>query len=255
LVDYPLNRKHRLIIGRAFRSVTRVDMAIDCAIEGQMGRVVVDDADEPTAFRLEVGPFCYYAGDPTGPGAHALLDTLAPYTLLMPSAPGWVEAALRRHGDRMLAATRYSFSFERVTASHLDRLARGSSWYAGVEPIDLPLAEQCRAEDHFVDLSEFDSAEDFIRRGIAFCLKQDDVVVGAAFSSLICSRGIEVSVYTDESMRRRGIATAVSCRLLQSCLERGIEANWDAANPESCKLAETLGYLPRGVYQAYYLAT
>jgi hypothetical protein len=36
-------------------------------------------------------------------------------------------------------------------------------------------------------------------------------------------------------------------------MRNNAEAHWDAANPQSCKLAEKLGYIQTGEYQAYYL--
>jgi len=41
--------------------------------------------------------------------------------------------------------------------------------------------------------------------------------------------------------------------LLKWCIENKAEADWDAANPVSCKLAEKSGYIQTGEYQAYYL--
>jgi len=108
-------------------------------------------------------------------------------------------------------------------------------------------------QDHFVDLSDFDSPEDFVQRGIGFYLEKNGTVVGAAYSSLVCSKGIEVSLFVLEDYRRQGIVTILASRLLKWCIANNADANWDAANPESCKLAEKLGYIQRGEYQAHYL--
>lgn len=62
-----------------------------------------------------------------------------------------------------------------------------------------------------------------------------------------------MSLYVQDKYRRQGMATALAARLLCWCLERGLEAHWDAANPESCALALKLGYQPLGSYLAYYL--
>jgi hypothetical protein len=48
------------------------------------------------------------------------------------------------------------------------------------------------------------------------------------------------------------VATALSAALLLECVRRGLRPNWDAANPESCALAEKLGYTPAGSYDSYY---
>jgi len=59
-----------------------------------------------------------------------------------------------------------------------------------------------------------------------------------------------VSVVVRPDHRQRGMATTLSALLLRDCLARNIDANWDAANPESCRLALKLGYQPLGSYTA-----
>lgn len=76
--------------------------------------------------------------------------------------------------------------------------------------------------------------------------------MGVAYSSLVCSQGIEVSIYVEEAYRRQGVATALGSRLLLECLTYNLRPNWDAANPESVKLAKKLGYLYLESYDAYY---
>jgi len=74
-----------------------------------------------------------------------------------------------------------------------------------------------------------------------------------AWSSLVCSRGIEVSVSVAPEHRMRGMATVLSAYLVMWCLENGVQPHWDAANPESCRLAEKLGYTRAGTYRAHLL--
>lgn len=255
IVAYPLDKANRIRLARAFKHVLRVDMSIDCAIEAQMGRAFVDDPMDPTVFKIQVGPFFYLAGDVGGAGAQAMLETFDPYSLFMPSAPGWLEAAKAAYGERLVGFRRYSFMSERLSIPHLDRLCQAAALRDEVKLMDLPFAMRYWGEDHFVDLSAFDSAEDFVQRGIGFYVERRGAGAGAAYSSLVCSRGIEVSLFVVEDYRQQGIGTLLAARLVKWCLENNADANWDAANRESCRLAETLGYVRSGTYQAYYLAT
>lgn len=251
---YPLTKANRLLLARAYRAVPRVDLSIPCVVEGQMGSAFADDVQAPTAYKIETGPFAYFAGDATGPGGRALLGTLAPYTLLMPSAPGWLEGARQLYGERLLASKRYSFSPDRLAADYLDRLSEGLARRADVRRIELPLASDLWGREGFVDLSAYDSAEDFIARGVGFCVEKRGRLAGAAYASLVCSEGIEISLFVDEDYRRQGIGTLLACALLQWCLSNAVGPHWDAANPASCRLAEKLGYVRSGDYLAHYLA-
>ena len=254
LVNYSLTRAHRLVLARAFRHHRRVDLTINCVVEGQMGRAFVDDVNQPAVFEIQTGPFCYFAGDPRHPAAQARLKALSPDCLLMPSSPGWAEAAQALYGDRLEAFPRVSFSAGKLAAPRLDDLLARSPYAAKLERIDLALAAAVRQDPgHFIDLTSFDSADDFAERGLGYCVRAGGQVAGAAYSSLVCSQGIEVSVYVEPAYRRRGMATALASRLALDCLALGLEPHWDAANIESGDLAEKLGYVRSGTYLAYYL--
>lgn len=248
-----LNKANRILVACAFTHVLRVDMSIDCVIEGQMGQVLVDSAQSPSVFKLEVGSFRYFAGEATSAEGHKLLDSLQPYTWCMPSTPGWAEAAQDKYQDRLIAIDRFRFSSEPLAIENVHHLIAQSDLSHEVKPIEVDFAQQLWEQDHFVDLSDFDSPEDFVKRGIGYYMERDGEVIGAAYASLVCSRGIEVSIFVQEAFRRRGIATLLASHLLRWCLERHVHPNWDAANPMSCGLAEKLGYRPLGRYPAYYL--
>jgi len=247
--EWELTRANRLHLARAFRHNKRVDYAIDCIVEGQMGRALVDDPRRPTAYCVAVGPFRYFAGDAATPGGQTMIRELPPWTLLMPSPPEWIAAAQAAFGDRLVGFPRYSFSAEALSEAHLTHLLDNSPHRERVVPVD---AELLARPGSPVEIEDFDSPADFLARGIAYTLLEDGQPAGAAYSSLVCSRGIEVSIFVDEPYRRRGVATALAARLLLACLRRGLRPNWDAANPESCQLALKLGYAATGTYDAYY---
>jgi GNAT superfamily N-acetyltransferase len=218
-----------------------------------MGQAYVDRLEDAQVFLLEVGPFAYLAGDPGVEAAADALRRLPPYTLLMPSTPGWVEAAELLFGARLRFMDRYRLSADRISPDSLNRILVDSRHRQAIRPIDLPLSTSAWGQDHFLDISIFDSAADFLERGVGFSLSNGDQLAGVAYSSLVCSRGIEISIYVEDAYRRQGIATALASRLLLWCLERGMEPHWDAANPESLKLSMKLGYRALDSYLAYYL--
>jgi RimJ/RimL family protein N-acetyltransferase len=84
-------------------------------------------------------------------------------------------------------------------------------------------------------------------------LLDEGKVMGAAYSSLVSNTGVEMSVVIDPAYRLQGVATLLCALVLQYCLEKQISPHWDAANEESCKLAQKLGYRRLEDYTAYYL--
>lgn len=251
--ELELTKANRLNIAQAFRGNKRVDFSIECAVEGQLGRVFVDDPGQPAAYCLRVGPFGYFAGDAGSAAARELMAGFPAYHLLMPSPAEWLELAQEIFGAHLVAFTRYSFSPAQLSTGHLSHLLAGARWRDRVVPISLELASQAAGQqDSFLDLSDFDSAADFVERGLGYAVLDGGKMAGAAYSSLVCSQGIEVSVYVEERHRQRGVATALCSRLLLDCLALGLRPNWDAANAESVRLARKLGYAFVETYDAYY---
>ena len=218
-----------------------------------MGSAFVDDLENPRAFEIAVGPFRYFAGDPTVSEAQAMLKTLPLGSFLMPSAPDWLEVAHAIHGEKLVPLRRHSFSSKGPSIAHLRKLVERSGFADRVEEMETAFAARVWGQDHFVDLSAYESPEDFARRGIGFTIEEGDRIIGAAFASLVSTMSIEVSLYVLPGFRRQGIGTLLAGRLLLSCLETGRDPHWDAANSESYRLAERLGYTPAGTYVAHYL--
>lgn len=253
ITEYPLSKANRIQLARAFRNVPHVDLSIKCVIEGQMGKAYVDDLQTPSAYKIQVGPFFYFAGDASGEGGQEMVQNVQPWTLFMPSSEGWLEAGKRIYGERLIAFDRYSFSSECLSVELLEKLSQESEFSKDVKQIDLTLATEVWGQDDSLDISDFESPSDFIERGIGYYVEKSGKIIGCAYSSLVCSKGIEVSIFVSEKYRRQGIATTLAARLLKWCLQNNMDPHWDAANPESCILAEKLGYLSKGMYQAYFL--
>lgn len=218
-----------------------------------MGQAFTDDPHAPTAWRISIGPFWYFAGDAAGPGGRALLSEWPPYNLLMPSPPGWAGAARSLFGEQLVSFSRYSFAADGLDESHLAALVHASPQRDRVVAVDEALLPRLTAgEQGMMDIADFDSPADFLARSLGFAALDGERLMGVAYGSLACSRGLEVSLFVDEAYRRQGVATALAGSLLLACLRLGLRPNWDAANPESCALAEKLGYVSAGQYEAYF---
>lgn len=251
--ELDLNKINRLKIAHAFQTVPRVDMSIPCVIEGQMGQAFVDDLTQPTVYHVVIGPFHYFAGTAVSPQAQTMMANLPAYNLLMPSAPGWADLARQQFGDTLQTNTRHSFSAASLSSEHLNQLLNDGSFKGEVVAIDTAVAEQIsNVSGLYFDMDDFASAEDFVARGLGFVAFIGEQPVGVAYSSLVCSQGIEISIFVQEAHRQQGVATALGANLLLACLHSGLQPNWDAANSESVKLATKLGYQSTGSYEAYF---
>ena len=252
-IEYPLTKTNRIRLARAFRHVPRVDISIECVLEDQMGMAFVDNLENPSAYMIKIGSFHYFAGDANSAGGGEIVKSFQPYNMFMSAMPGWAETFMNFYGERFFEIERYMFSSETISVEHLRKLCQDLKFAQDVKRMDANLLQRIKGQDHFIDVSDFESPEDFVERGIGFYAENDGEVIGAAYSSLVCSTGIEVSLFVADEHRRQGLATALSANLVRWCFENNMDAHWDAANLESCKLAEKLGYTSQGTYQAYFL--
>jgi len=157
----------------------------------------------------------------------------------------------------MITLKRYAFSSESLNLSLLNELKSQLAERFQIERIDLLHIQHITNEkkglagDHLLG---FASVEDYIERGIGYCIFKNGKMVCLASTGAVCSKGVEVQVNTHKKYRGLGLASATCAALIIECLEKGIDPNWDAASENSAGLAKKLGYIPCGEYE-YYLYT
>jgi GNAT superfamily N-acetyltransferase len=104
-------------------------------------------------------------------------------------------------------------------------------------------------------VSNFQSLDDYLERGVGFAVTNEagDIVAGCS-TYTISSRCLEFEIETCPKYQRRGLALVSGARMIEHCLEAGLEPCWDAAHDGSARLAERLGFVGRRHYTAYRVA-
>lgn len=251
MISFPLTRPNRILLATAFATVPRVDIAIECALQDHMGKAFVDSLDNPQYFMIEMDNFfLYFAGDFTQAAGRDFLAKIPTGRMLMAGTSHWQEQAESIFKERLIKILRHNHASDKLSLTHLQKIAAENPNTAHIKRFDLPLVQ---SKPPFLEYGGFDSAEDFVQRGIGYGMIKEGQVIGAAYSSLVANNAIELSVIVDPDHYRQGIATALCAQLLQYCVENHIAPHWDAANEESCLLAAKLGYEKTEDYHAYFL--
>ncbi len=99
----------------------------------------------------------------------------------------------------------------------------------------------------------WDSEEDFLREGTAFCLLKNGRLASTAFSSFRFDDLLELGIETLPEFRGQGLAELVCAALIDYCLEHDLNPIWACRleNTGSFKLAQKLGFVP-SLYIPYY---
>ncbi|MGI6182070.1 MAG: GNAT family N-acetyltransferase [Agathobaculum sp.] len=221
-------------------------------LAGRMGEAFADDAVQPQAVLVRVGDFRFLAGAPSAALVDFLAAEQAAFSIAVPCAPGW-SVLIASRCPQAQPVTRYAF--EKRRAFEPDRLRRFvSALPAGytLRRMDQPLHQAAASRDWSRDLvSQYPSFSDYRMHGAGFAALYGAELVCGASSYADWPGGIEIEIDCHPAHRRKGLARACAAALILDCLSRGLLPCWDAANPVSAHLAQTLGFVPAGPYTAY----
>ncbi|WP_255551618.1 GNAT family N-acetyltransferase [Sporosarcina sp. E16_8] len=150
------------------------------------------------------------------------------------------------NGDLIEKFRRYRFEKnpEHLNRTHIQNLMSSIPVGFEIKKVDDEIAN----EPSFYELSEdfvsqFESIDDFIKRGVGYAILHEGKVVAVATSFSVYDSGIEIEIATHPEYRRKGLATIVASALILDCLDSGKYPSWDGANSESVELAKKLGYV------------
>jgi RimJ/RimL family protein N-acetyltransferase len=102
--------------------------------------------------------------------------------------------------------------------------------------------------------SERQSTEDFIGKSFGVCVLQGDEIVGWCLSEYNSADRCEVGIEVLQPYRRRGLATAMTCALIEHALSEGVSRiGWHcyASNAASRATARRAGFEKVQDYRVY----
>ena len=229
-------------------------------LQGVMGTAWANQKENPTAARIFVGGFLFFAGDSSAEGAEELVKALPPcsrpWRVVVPPDEDWAGLIEAVHKEKAQRTTRYAFYKDTVfDESHLKRLRSSLSEEYRIVPFGEEVYQTSLAEEWSQDFCpHFDSLDDFLARGIGSAVYCGNEMVGGAASYTVYKSGIEIEIDVRKDHRNKGVGTACAADLILRCLETNLHPSWDAANLISVALAQKLGYRLRGDYPAYAVA-
>lgn len=224
-------------------------------LQNVMGRIYVNDTENPVSAAALLGDFCFLAGVPdaalaTGAFACAGRDFL----IMVPQNGEWGALLEACFGERAQKTERYAFHKEPDVFDRkaLAAAVSGLPEEYRMKRIDEALFEKCQEASWCRDLvSCYDSYDAYRAHGIGVVIIKDGEIVSGASSYAGYPGGIEIEIDTKPEYRRRGLAHAAGAGLILECLERGWYPSWDAQNKWSAALAGKLGYRYSHTYTAY----
>lgn len=234
---------------------TKDTMILSC-LQGYMGKAWTDNLENPAAAEVIVGAIAYFAGNADSEASKELLDNLPPAALAIVSTNEWEKRIETLYQGHIKKFQRYAFKRDpkNLDYNHLKSFLSTMPDGYTLKKVDSAIAHSSEFQalsDGFTGM--FDSIDDFVNKGVGYCITYNDQIVCGATSFTVYKDGIEIEIVTHPDHRKKGLATIAAAALILDCLDRGKYPNWDAANLNSVNLAQKLGYVLEGPYDAYYI--
>ena len=175
-------------------------------LQGHMGTAWVDDLENPTVAQITVGIFVFYAGDSSTKEAEELLYNLPEFTLAIVNSDEWKYRIESVPSDAIEKLQRYRFEKnpEHLNRIHLLNLLSSLPEGYEIKKVDDEIVNEpsfYKLSEDFV--SQFESIDDFINRGVGYAILHEGEVVAAATSFSLYDGGIEIEIATHPEYRRR----------------------------------------------------
>lgn len=97
------------------------------------------------------------------------------------------------------------------------------------------------------------SVEDFLQRGVGFCIVDDKMIISRCISSFVSEDIHAIGIETLKEYRKKGLAKRSVAELLKSLKDKNLEPYWDCmkTNVASASLAESVGFSKAFEYALY----
>lgn len=250
----PLTKTNRVAIARAFAHYKHYDVVLDAVVEGQMGKAYTNDFENSELYRVEVEPFQYLSGDVAHEDAVEMVRAIKPKSFVLPCGEAWMSLIQAEYGERALFLERSLYDSRTLDRKKIGDRIDQLTPIGKIKRLDARSGQKVYEDTtSMIFIQHFDSGTDFFNRGLGFVMEVEGKIVGAAYSSMISGSKAQIALYVANAFRKRGIATALALHFVAYCLDNHIDPVWVANNPETCKLAEQLGFERDETFQILYI--
>jgi GNAT superfamily N-acetyltransferase len=153
--------------------------------------------------------------------------------------------------ENVIAFERVRFKFNKVF--FIDQNDSFASLPEGYELKRIDDTIYSKITGKIVPSFSWDTKENFLNKGVGYCLLKEGMVVSTSFSSFISKDMIDVGIETDLNYRGQGLGVFPAAAMIHYCLEKGYSPIWgtNSDNVGSRKVANKLGY-EEDFYHPFY---
>ncbi|NHJ31867.1 MAG: GNAT family N-acetyltransferase [Asgard group archaeon] len=251
IVEYPKDEQHKLL--PLFSNHRYLSILIKTVLKEREGDIFVDNIEEPNVALMSYKVFEVIGGDSRHEMATELIRIATENRMILFPDDEWYEFA----NNKLILSPypRTKFSSEKLSIDRANEILEHElpKEYK-LQKVDIGIARKINPKLAPAFLPFYKSTEDFVERGLAYCVTESDFIISVAGSSMpIYDNEYDLQAITDPNpkYRRKGLASAASAALIKESLEKGITPYWDADNEISSRFALKLGFTKPESYTAY----
>ncbi|MFJ7973759.1 GNAT family N-acetyltransferase [Psychrobacillus sp. NPDC096389] len=160
---------------------------------------------------------------------------------LFSTNPAWNQAIEKYFDKELGKIKRYGFSFDLITYKNRKRRSMNDFDVTKINQYDI---EHCLEFDIKYYNEYWGSMENFLQKGIGFCVKDKERIISEAVSIFQSKNYAEIDIITHSDYRGKGLASVVAEQFIDYCLSHNIEPRWDCDvnNIASINLGSKLGF-------------
>lgn len=249
---YELKASERKTAAHLFKCNKYDIVLINSVLDGHTGKMLVDSVNDPRFSRLDTGAFTIFGGSADHKGVIDLIK-YSPIFVVTPENKSWAELLISVFNHKITKLPFTEYHSETIEIEQLSEIIKGLPSEYELRRLDRDLCEQLSKDilnDYFFE--NYNSTDDFLDRGIGFCILFNQKIVSAATSMASSRNAIDVEIETRDNYRNKGLGTVVGAKLLLHCIQNDMVPKWLAANNDSERLAEKLG-LSKGTFYETFL--
>lgn len=224
------------------------DSILDAIIHGYHGEIMTDDLNNPQFVMAMFADILYLSGSVDSDTLELIIDKI-PLHGEIHCDESWIKR-LESKGIKLQSFTRYAMSHLSINRDTI--LSFMKKPVPNVEVLLIDETIYNKLLDHAWSRSlveNFANWKDFDTHAFGYVVLENNDIVSGTSSFSRFNDGLEIEIVTKESSRQRGYATLSAAYFIHACLEKNLVPHWDAANLESKRLAEKLGYTLERSYQ------
>jgi hypothetical protein len=251
IVEYPKNDQHKLI--PLLSNHKYLSILIKTVLKEKEGVIFVDSVEDPKIALMSYKVFEIIGGDSSNEMATELLKIVPENRMILFPDDEWYE--FTKSKLVLSPYPRTKFSSEKLSIERADEILEKTLPDGfKLQKVDNEIAKKINPKLAPAFLPFYKSAEDFVERGLAYCITESDYIISIAGSSMpIYDNEFDLQAITDPNprYRRKGLASAAGAALIKESLENGITPYWDADNEISVRFALKLGFTKPEAYTAH----